>query len=314
MGDSPAVNSESSAAAAPPSIGRPRTAGAEAGALPNLIVIGAQKCGTGALHYYLNIHPEISMSNPKELDFFVDNRAAGGTWPRGIAWYCSHFGPEARVRGEASPSYTAYPLFEGVPERMASVVPEAKLIYLVRDPLERIAAHWVHKYAKRQEKGTLAETLVHPDTPYVARSMYWTQLERYLRHYDREQMLVIEQSDLRSRRPETLRRLFEFLRVDPEFTDPRFEQEIHQTSRKVRTTRLAMRLQQLGQSRRSRLLPAHFWVSLAARLPRRTIKPPDVTAIVGALPPEALAILRTDAERLRDFTGREFANWSLWDA
>jgi Sulfotransferase domain len=254
------------------------------------------------------------MSNPKELDFFVDNQAAGGNWLRGISWYRSHFDPEARVRGEASPSYTAYLLFDGVSERMASIVPDARLVYLIRDPLERIAAHWVHKYAKRQVKGTLAETLADPETPYVARSMYWLQLERYLHHYEREQMLVIEQSELRHRRPETVRRVFEFLGVDPEFTDSRFEQEIHQTSRKVRETRLALRLNQLGQSPRPRLLSTHFWVSLAARLPRRTIKPPDVTAIAAALPPKTLARLRLDGERLRDFTGHEYADWTLWDA
>jgi hypothetical protein len=314
MGDSPAVKSESRTPAAAPSNSRARAAGSDPGALPNLIVIGAQKCGTGAIHYYLGLHPEISMSNPKELDFFVDKQAPGGNWPRGIAWYRSHFDPEAPVRGEASPSYTAYPRFGGASERMASIVPEARLIYLVRDPLERIAAQCVHNYAKRREKGALAETLAHPDSTYVAHSMYWMQLERYLRHYPREQLLVIEQTELRNRRGETLRRVFEFLGVDPEFTDSRFAEEIHQTSRKIQSTGLAMRLQRLGQGPRSRLLPAHFWVSLARRLPRRPINRPDVSTVAAALPPETLVRLRTDSERLRDFTGREFADWRLWDA
>ena len=99
------------------------------------------------------------MSKPKELNFFIEER----NWPRGVDWYKAHFDAEARVRGEASPNYTAFPQHEGVPERMASVVPDAKLIYMVRDPLERIAAHWVHNYAKRREKGTLAETLDAPE-------------------------------------------------------------------------------------------------------------------------------------------------------
>ena len=54
-----------------------------AGALPNLIVIGAQKCGTSVLHYYLSLHPEVSMSKPKELNFFIEER----NWPRGVDWY-----------------------------------------------------------------------------------------------------------------------------------------------------------------------------------------------------------------------------------
>jgi hypothetical protein len=279
-----------------------------AGALPNLIVIGAQKCGTSVLHYYLGLHPEVTMSRPKELNFFIEER----NWPRGTDWYRRQFDPSAKVRGEASPNYTAYPQHDGVPERMAQVLPDAKLIYMVRDPLARIAAHWVHNYAKRREKGTLAETLMHPNTSYVARSMYAMQLERYLEHYPKERVLVFQQSELRHQRMETLRTVFEFIGVDPEFKHPRFEQERHQTARKTRATRLAVRLEKLGRSRRGRMLPANFWLLLDDRLPlRRAIKRPDVAA---ALPAETLDKLRADAERLRELTGRDFSNWTLWDA
>ena len=279
-----------------------------AGALPNLIVIGAQKCGTSVLHYYLSLHPEVSMSKPKELNFFIEER----NWPRGIDWYKSQFDADARVRGEASPNYTAFPQHQGVPERMASVVPDAKLIYMVRDPLERIAAHWVHNYAKRREKGTLAETLVHPNTSYVTRSKYAMQLERFLEHYPKEQVLVFQQSELRHKRMETLRQVFDFVGVDAGFEHPRFEQERHQTSGKTRATRLAVRLERMGRSRRGRLLPSNFWLVLDDRLPlRRTIKRPDVRA---SLPPDTLAELRADAERLRELTGRDFSNWKIWDA
>jgi hypothetical protein len=279
-----------------------------AAALPNLIVIGAQKCGTSVLHYYLSLHPEVSMSRPKELNYFIEER----NWSRGIDWYAGHFDAEAKVRGEASPNYTAFPQHQGVPERMHSVLPDAKLIYMIRDPLERIAAHWVHNYAKRREKGTLAETLVHPNTSYVTRSKYAMQLERYRAHYPKERILVFQQSELRYQRMETLRRVFEFIGVDPDFTHPRFEHERHQTSGKTRATRLAMRLEKMGRSRRGRLFPTNFWLVLDDRLPlRRQIKRPDV---VAALPPETLAELRADAERLRELTGRDFSNWKIWDA
>ena len=286
----------------------PRAAAVPApGALPNLIVIGAQKCGTSVLHYYLSLHPEVSMSKPKELNFFIEER----NWPRGLDWYRGHFDPEARVRGEASPNYSAFPQHQGVPERMHSVVPDARLIYMIRDPLERIAAHWVHNYAKRREKGTLAETLTHPNTSYVNRSKYAMQLERFLAFYPRERVLVFQQSELRHQRMETLRRIFAFIGVDPDFTHPRFEQERHQTSRKTRATRLAMRLEKLGRSSRARLLPSSFWLVLDDRLPlRRTIKRPDVRA---SLPSETLAELRADGERLRELTGRDFSNWTIWD-
>ena len=159
--------------------------------LPNLIVIGAQKCGTSGLHYYLSLHPEVSMSTPKELNYFIEER----NLPRGIEWYSRHFDPAARCRGEASPNYTAYPQHLGVPERIAAVVPDVRLVYIVRDPIERITAHFVHNFAKRREKGDLRETLLHPNTSYVTRSKYFMQLQRYLALLRAsEQILVLDQA------------------------------------------------------------------------------------------------------------------------
>jgi hypothetical protein len=281
---------------------------AERGALPNLIVIGAQKCGTSGLHYHLGLHPEVWMSRPKELNFFIEER----NWPRGEDWYRQQFDARAKVRGESSPNYTAYPQHVGVPERMRSLVPDAKLVYVVRDPLERIAAHWVHNYAKRRERGDLAATLTHANASYVVRSQYHMQLQRFLAQYPFEQILVLEQEELRSAPQDTLRRVFEFIGVDPTFTHPHFGAQRHETSRKTRASRLALRLERLSGRRRRRLLPKNLWLAIDDRLARRRpIERPDVRAAVG---PEVLRVLREDAERLRGLTGRSFAGWSIWDA
>ena len=108
--------------------------------LPNLIIIGAMKCGTSALHQYLDQHPDIAMSKEKELDFFIEDR----NWRKGLDWYRSMFPDSGVVRGEASPDYTHYPAIPGVPERMHTVVPGAKLIYMVRDPVERMLSQYMH--------------------------------------------------------------------------------------------------------------------------------------------------------------------------
>ena len=137
------------------------------------------------------------------------------------------------------------------------------------------------------------------------------QLQRFLRHYPRERVLVIEQEDLRSRLAETLREVFEFVGIDPGFTHPHFESERHQTSRKTRATRLGVRLERLSRTRGGKRLPKNFWLALDERLPLRSaIERPDV---LGALEPEELRVLREDAERLRELTGRELATWSIWD-
>lgn len=294
-----------------PAIVEPREAsvdgvGAVEGALPNLVVIGAQKCGTSGLHYYLSLHPEISMSRPKELNFFIAER----NWSRGVDWYGRHFDPRARVRGESSPNYTAFPQHTGVVERMHELLPEARLIYLIRDPLERIAAHWVHNYAKRRERGDLRATLLHPQTSYLARSQYYMQLEQFLHRYDRERLLVIEQNELRDERAATLRRVFEFVGVDPSFTHPRFREERHQTARKQRSSRLALRLERASRTRGGRLLPSTVWLGIDRVLPlRRSIERPDVRAALSA---EELRVLREDAERLCELTGRTYDHWSVW--
>ena len=105
-----------------------------AGLLPNTFIIGAAKCGTTSLWLYLDAHPEIAFSANKEPAFFVrpHYRDELGL-VRGL------FRP-APVRGEASTVYTTHPVNSGVPERIRSLVPDAKLIYMVRDPVDRRSA------------------------------------------------------------------------------------------------------------------------------------------------------------------------------
>jgi Sulfotransferase domain len=275
------------------------------GALPNLVVIGAQKCGTSGLHYHLGLHPEIQMSRPKELNYFVKE----GTWRHGIDWYAQHFDPEVPVRGEASPNYTAYPYRRGVARRMHGSIPEAKLIYLVRDPLERIAAHWVHNYAKHREKGDLRTTVNNPRASYVARSRYAMQLRRYLRRYPLDQIMVIEQEELRSDRARTLRRVFEFAGVDADFEHPSFAREQHVTAAKSRASKFAVRLERMSDRHPVLAPAAKLYVGLDARLPpRRPIERPDVRMVIDD---EILELLRDDAREFRELTGRPFEHWSI---
>jgi hypothetical protein len=281
-------------------------ADAPPGPLPNLIVIGAQKCGTSGLHYYLSLHPQVSVSEPKELNFFIAER----NWPRGLGWYADRVDASAPVRVDASPNYTAYPQHKGVPERMASVVPDARLVYIVRDPIERIAAHWVHNYSKGRHHGE-PEAILKPKTSYIDRSRYAMQLERFLAHYPSEQVLVLENGDLRHRRDETLRRVFGFAGADPAFTDRRFASERHKTERKTRLTSLGQRIEdRRGRSRRSEVstkawaFTRGYW-PFGLRIERPRIR--------EALPDDVLELLRDDARRLQELTGREFGHWSLWD-
>ena len=191
---------------------------------------------------------------------------------------------------------------------MHEVVPDAKLIFLVRDPLERIAAHWVHNYAKRRERGDLRETLLHPNTTYVLRSKYHAQLRQFLNRYALSQVLVIDQEDLRRQRSETLREVFTFLGVDPDFDHPSFHRERHRTTRKRRATALGVKVQPLRKTAIGSRLPKAFWNVLDVGVLGRPIPKPDVR---GALGPEVIEVLHEDADRLRELTGRRFESWSV---
>src|SRR5205807_2478173 len=162
-----------------------------------------------------------AMARDKELRFFVEDK----NWSRGLAWYESQFDPEAPVRGEATPAYTAFPLYRGVPERMARTIPAARLVYLVRDPVARIVSHYTHRTVNWPEMDTLEAAL--GDAGFrewlVTPSRYWLQLEQYLAHFSEDQILVVDSDELRARRRETLASIFEFAGVDPSFWAPEFE-------------------------------------------------------------------------------------------
>src|SRR5919106_1818024 len=163
--------------------------------LPNLLIIGAQKCGTTSLHAYLDLHPDVHMAAGKELDFFVADRA----WRNGPDWYAQQFRDDAEVRGEASPNYTAWPVWGGVPERAAGLVPGAHMVYLVRDPIERIESHYLQRRLQDGERGDIAAVIGDVDDPlnlFVARSRYATQLERWLAHFPQEGILVLDAAEL----------------------------------------------------------------------------------------------------------------------
>ena len=91
------------------------------------------KCGTSSLHQCLDDHPGICMPRIKETDFFKTNE----NYQAGMEQYLGYFSGDG-IRGEISPNYSKCHLFPGVPERIHQALPDARLLYIVRDPLERI--------------------------------------------------------------------------------------------------------------------------------------------------------------------------------
>ena len=282
-------------------------AGESAGVLPNLVVIGGLKCGTTSLHHYLNLHPAISMSRPKELNFFV----AELNWPLGTQWYGSHFDPAATVRGETSPHYTDRPRLDGVAERMRSIIPHARIVYMVREPVDRMLSQFLHNVGGGYESRTLEEALGSEHTAYVDRSRYAFQLEPYLDAFGAERVEIVSREELKNEREATMRRLFDFLGVDPEFTSEEFSREWETGAakgrRRFRLMDRAVRLPGLRALDRGfdRLPERMRW-----RVERVVHDPESGEAPKPALPRELrkrlIELFRPDVARLEEIAGRSF--------
>lgn len=244
-------------------------------ALPTVVVIGAMKCGTSALHRYLDRHPDISMSEPKELNFFFgpdtveDGEQAWvhGTWGLGKEWYTAHFPSDVPVRGESSPGYTS-PDHPEAPERMAKVIPDAQLLYLVRDPVDRAVSQYRHHRRECAERRPMGRALLDGGSQYLARSRYLERLQPYLAHFDRAQIMVVIAEDLLHRRRPALQGVYRFLGVDDSFWCDELAQRWHTGD--------------------------------------------DASPLIDAeLRGRLRAALRDDTDRLRELTGQSLDDWSV---
>ncbi|WP_150297365.1 sulfotransferase family protein [Salipiger aestuarii] len=168
--------------------------------LPGLIVVGAMRAGTTTLYHHLSNHPEIGMSRMKETDFFVPKM----NFPLGMSWYQSQFDPGYSIYGEASPSYAMCHLWRGVPARIHGVLPNVRLIFLARDPVDRFVSHYQHAWntgTARVQPADLIDSQVGQNM--LETSRYARQINAYLEHFPREQLFIIDFDQL-SRDPQAV--------------------------------------------------------------------------------------------------------------
>jgi Sulfotransferase family len=282
-------------------IGYERIAYSE-GMEPNFIVIGAMKSGTTSLHAYLRDHPQVFMPEKKELHFFVEE----WNWKRGWEWYRSLFaaaGPQALAVGEASPTYTKYPDFPGVPEKIVRLLPDVRLIYIIRQPIDRMCSHFLHLSGGGAERLPIDRALL--ENPlYLNVSRYAMQLGRYLEHFPFEQILVVKTEELKSNRQAAMERIFGFLGVDSAWSSPVLRKELN-------TSAFAWAQRVPGYRTISRVTPepAKMFVR-RTRLATQRLDPKS-----GSPSSEVRArledLLREDMQRLRTLLGPGFDGWGL---
>jgi hypothetical protein len=188
--------------------------------LPDFIIGGAMKAGTTTLYDILGQHPQIIGATRKEVHFF-DRQ-----YDRGILFYKSHFPKRTALRdgsqhqpaiitGESSPSY----LFMGhvVAERIRREVPAAKLIFLLRNPVDRAFSHYHHDLLRGRLKQSFAQIidqeLTKPEN-YLKRGHYAEQLEHFFRLFPKEQILIFNSDDFNESMQKVVAKTCDFLGID----------------------------------------------------------------------------------------------------
>lgn len=213
--------------------------------LPDFLIIGTQKGGTTSLYAYLSQHPNIAPPFGKELHYFDLN------YQRGLGWYRSSFPlqvykhyyeqtqKQPLLTGEASPYYLFHPF---APQRVAALIPQVKLIVLLRNPVDRAFSHYYHEVkngreslsfeeAIDQEKERLPLELTHFEQDehyysyfhhrfaYLARGIYIDQLQKWQQYFSVNQLLVLKSEAFFSNPKETYRKVIDFLNLPHWYPD-----------------------------------------------------------------------------------------------
>ncbi len=278
------------------------------GRLPNLLIIGAMKSGTTSLCYYLNLHPEITMARKKEVNFFSGDRLN----PKDINWYSLHFNKNTKIAGEASPSYTNYPLKPGVAERIFKLIPDVKLIYILRDPIDRMISQYVHRYAENTENRTIEEVFENlDDNPYIQRSQYAMQLDEYLSYFPMSNILITTAEELNGDRERVLRQIFSFLEVTADFYHPKFDKKIHRSSFKRRKTELGLAFSKRPIPRMIAQFPSYLRYPIQEVMYYPFSRKVERPRLSPTLREKITNYLKLDVEKLREQTGKDFSMWSF---
>jgi hypothetical protein len=278
------------------------------------------KSATTYLSDLLREHPAVFMSSQKEPCYFVEQRVLRKVWPymwgkgywRSIDRYLELFADagDAQVIGEASTPYSQAPKFRGVPQRILEFNPDARFIYVMRDPVERTISHYWHRVRFWGEHRSIARA-VRSDPHYVDVSYYAMQLGEYLRHVSRERIYVLTYEELLADPGAQVRRLYCWLGVDPTFRPKALD---------VPTNVMPEVFEQVrGNGMLERFRQSEFWTKALPYVPQlirkmgvglavRQVRPAEVP--VGALKDYLRSVQRPQTEELRRLLNRAFPEWT----
>jgi Sulfotransferase domain len=271
--------------------------------------IGVQKCASTWLYSILLDHPQVALSNPKELDFFSYH------FGRGYQWYEKHFpgGLQKRVFGEISPSY----FIEGsVPERLKAYTPEAKILVSLRDPVERAISNHRHEVRLGHFVGDdlSFEAGLKNNPLYIEQSRYGTHLQRWLMHFPSSRILILFQEDIEKEPIRTSQRVYRFLGIDAGHVSSAVSSRVNES--RVYRFQVLERVRKTARKTTQSLGIDGLWAvgqgaglqSLYRRLNRR---PPDtkIPAVSAATEERLRQLFEGEIKLVEEITGRALPQW-----
>ncbi|MEA2079032.1 MAG: sulfotransferase [Pseudomonadota bacterium] len=274
---------------------------------PNLFVLGAMKSGTTSLHEYLDRHPHVFMSPKKEPAYFVEEYG----WSNGEKWYLNLFAAarEEQIIGESSTDYTKLPRFQGVPKRVEAFNPEARLIYIMRDPIERTISHYWWRVRFNGESRSMLEAI--KEEPYYrAVSNYAMQLRPYIELFGLGNIKAITFEQMVEDPVATMRGVFDWLGLEP---------GLELTDGEIRKMTTPTQLDQVrGRGMLNSLRYSKFWNVTGPLVPARVrsvfkraaVKTADTSEIsTDAIERWLRPVQREQVRELSAMLGCEFPEW-----
>jgi hypothetical protein len=286
----------------------------------DFVGIGASKSGTTWLGHVLAEHPEVCMSEPKELHFFNDklfslNRFQERRFHLGLDWYQKHFAhcASGKIKGEITPRYCSDPV---AAERIFQHNPNIRILYCLREPVDRIESHYnFAKYYVGKEDRTL-DHAIRTEPEYIDMTRYGHNLDMYLSHFPMKQICIIWFDDIHKRPEQVIRQVYEFLGVDPAFIPP----SLHTKSNPARASKsigVELFLQKVNSKLISWGLSGLVHKIKRSPLKDRVMKlnsrPLQKERMTPATRQFVLDILRPDMEHLQSMTGRDLSHWMHTD-